>query len=102
MGPHVARQRAAVCGSAVRDGLCAVGGHNVDVKIDHALAADGAVYTGHAMRRMASGTTEARIYVQCVLNEACVGYDPSQIVAFPAERVRAIHAEVRRWKKVGD
>src|SRR5208282_25623 len=49
----------------------------------------------HAMRSVANGAREAVVDMQRVLRETGVRDDVGQIVALAAQRVRAIHAQIR-------
>ena len=98
----VAREAASIGRSRIGDGRRAVGGDDVDIKVDEALAGDGPVDAAHTVRSVAGGAREAIVDVPGMFAETGVGHDLVRVVALCAKGEGSIYAEVRAGKEIGN
>ena len=98
----VACQGTRVCAAVVSNGKAGVRGDHVDVEVHEPLAKGIGAARPNPMRSVTSRTTEAIVDVGGVLGKAGVLHDVRQVVALPAQRIGAVHTEVRVREKVAD
>src|SRR6266513_234602 len=102
MSMVVTRQAAGIRSSVVGNRRARVRRHNISVEVDQPLTGNTAVLATHAVRGVAGGAGKAIINMTRVLTEAGVRENLIQVVALGAQRIRAVHGQIRTRKQVGD
>ena len=100
MGVIVTSQRARVERAIVDDERCPIGCDYIKVKTHHTFPGQVLVLRCHAMRGMTGGTRKPVVDVPGMFAESCVGEHLLQVMAFTAERVRAIDGQIRIGEKI--
>lgn len=86
----------------VRDGVRSIHGHHVPVKINQALATNGCTVATHAVCRMADRAGKPVVNMTRVFAEARIAQDLRKVVAFGADRIRPIDAQIRRREEIAN
>lgn len=98
----VADQSTGIRAAVVGDRRYSVLSYNIQIKIDYPLASHIGRPCSHAVRRMACRAREPRIDVRPVLAPTAGASDDRQIMAFPADGIRPIDAQIGIGEKIRD